>query len=81
MPDDRGPDAGEVAACRQRLTATPVEVKEIAERGGPDSSSVAAEALQALSSELGRGGLVARSLPGSLVAAAVATLNDWTVGS
>ncbi len=85
MADNRGPNEEQVSACRQRLTAVLAEVWEIAERGGPDFSSLVAEALQGLAAELGGAGLLTRSRPGSWEAAAVATLaadldDDWGVG-
>jgi hypothetical protein len=74
-----------VVACRQRLSAVVAEVGEIAEGGGPDFSSVVAEALQGLATELGGAGLLTRSRPGSWESGAVAALaasfgDDWTIG-
>jgi hypothetical protein len=85
MPHDRRPDADEVRACREHLTAVLFEVWDIAERGGPDFSAVVAEALQELSAGLGGAGTLTRSRPGSWEAAAVTNLaasidDDWGVG-
>jgi ABC-type thiamin/hydroxymethylpyrimidine transport system permease subunit len=85
MADNRGPDEGQAVVCRQRLTAVLAEVWETAEGGGPDFSSLVADALQGLAAELGGAGLLTRSRPESWEAAAVATLaasldDDWSVG-
>jgi hypothetical protein len=85
MANHGGPDEGQVSAGRQRLTAVLAEVREIAELGGPDFSSLVAEALQTLSAELGGAGFLTRSRPGSWEAGAVSILaaslhEDWGVG-
>jgi hypothetical protein len=71
----RVPDVAEVTACREHLAAALAAVREIAERGGPDFSSLVAEALQGLSDELGGAGALTWSRPGSWDAAAVAALS------
>ncbi len=85
MADDGGPDEGQVSAWRQRLSAVSAEVGEFAEGGGPDFSSLVAEARQGLAAELGGSGLLNRLRPGSWESAAAATLaaslgDDWSVG-
>jgi hypothetical protein len=78
-------DVPEVTACRERLMVTLTEAGEVAEVGGRDFSSLVADALQALSAEVGGAGFLTRSRPGSWEAALVVTSavtvdHGWAVG-